>query len=75
MPVLVYSTLRYNSDEAALVKRWLLRIRDTKGKGIDHGQMGVITPYRKQVEKIRTLLKGSTMEGVRVGSVEEFQGT
>ena len=37
--------------------------------------IGVVTPYRKQVEKIRLLL-GRVVggEGVKVGSVEEFQG-
>ncbi|KAJ3035188.1 hypothetical protein HDV00_004257 [Rhizophlyctis rosea] len=64
----------FNPDEAALVKRWLVQIRDSRKFGADYGQMGVITPYRKQVQKIRQLLRGSQMEGVRVGSVEEFQG-
>jgi len=38
------------------------------------GDIGIITPYRKQVEKIRLLLEGVNLEGVKVGSVEEFQG-
>lgn len=38
-------------------------------------EIGVVTPYRKQVEKIRLLL-GNVVggEAVKVGSVEEFQG-
>ena len=38
-------------------------------------EIGVVTPYRKQVEKVRLLL-GRVVggEGVKVGSVEEFQG-
>uniref|UniRef100_F6QM17 DNA2/NAM7 helicase-like C-terminal domain-containing protein n=2 Tax=Ciona intestinalis TaxID=7719 RepID=F6QM17_CIOIN len=36
--------------------------------------IGVITPYKKQVEKIRLMFKALSVEGVKVGSVEEFQG-
>lgn len=36
--------------------------------------VGIITPYRKQVEKIRLLLKCTGLEDIKVGSVEEFQG-
>ncbi|KAA1476103.1 P-loop containing nucleoside triphosphate hydrolase protein [Dentipellis sp. KUC8613] len=35
--------------------------------------IGIITPYHAQVQKIRKALKG-VVEGVTVGSVEEFQG-
>lgn len=39
--------------------------------------IGIITPYQKQVTKIRNMLeklRGETALGVKVGSVEEFQG-
>ena len=36
--------------------------------------IGVVTPYRKQVEKVRLLLQKIGAEEVKVGSVEEFQG-
>jgi superfamily I DNA and/or RNA helicase len=35
--------------------------------------IGVITPYRAQCLRIRTVLKG-VADSVKVGSVEEFQG-
>lgn len=35
--------------------------------------IGVIAPYRAQCSKIRTLLR-AVADGVKVGSVEEFQG-
>jgi len=39
------------------------------------GSIGVITPYRKQVQKIQTLLESKDgIKGVRVGSAENFQG-
>lgn len=36
--------------------------------------IGIITPFRKQVHKIRTLLTAKGKEGAKVGSVEDFQG-
>nr|CAB3263914.1 putative helicase Mov10l1 [Phallusia mammillata] len=36
--------------------------------------IGIITPYRKQVEKLRLMLKSLKITGIKVGSVEEFQG-
>ena len=40
--------------------------------GVD--DIGIITPYRKQVEKIRNMLAEMRLERIKVGSVEEFQG-
>lgn len=43
--------------------------------GLKPEDIGVITPYRKQCEKIRKLLSTFNIsETVKVGSVEEFQG-
>eukprot|EP00731_Ephydatia_muelleri_P022834 Em0015g417a len=36
--------------------------------------IGIISPYNKQVEKIRFLLDRERLRDVKVGSVEEFQG-
>jgi putative helicase MOV10L1 len=41
---------------------------------LSYDDIGIITPYRKQVEKIRLLIDRLDMERVKVGSVEEFQG-
>lgn len=39
-------------------------------------EIGVITPYKAQVRRIKTLLHGAGhgLEQVMVGSVEQFQG-
>ncbi|KAJ3196718.1 hypothetical protein HDU82_001681 [Entophlyctis luteolus] len=42
--------------------------------GITVNDIGIITPYRKQIDKIRLQLKKHGWENVMVGSVEEFQG-
>jgi helicase MOV-10 len=36
--------------------------------------IGVIAPYRAQCQKIRQALRLDSMDDVKVGSVEEFQG-
>ena len=36
--------------------------------------IGIIAPYRKQVEKIRQFIQINGLAPVKVGSVEEFQG-
>lgn len=45
-------------------------------RGLSPQQIGVIAPYRKQVEKIRVALKskGPSFENITVGSCEQFQG-
>ncbi|KAJ3213962.1 hypothetical protein HDU67_002270 [Dinochytrium kinnereticum] len=60
----------YNPDECGLVKKWVEKVFKARGKGVSGDQIGIITPYRRQVQKIETLLKGY---GCKVASVEEFQ--
>lgn len=36
--------------------------------------IGVISPYRKQVQKIKKVLEKKNLTDIKVGSVEEFQG-
>jgi len=64
----------FNPTEAILVYNYIEKLQKFKSAGFDLNQVGVISPFRKQVEKIRTLLKGRSMAGVKVGSVEDFQG-
>lgn len=41
---------------------------------VDPEHVGIITPYRKQVEKIRQFIRSNQLSSFKVGSVEEFQG-
>jgi len=43
-------------------------------KGVDRKDIGIISPYRKQSAKIREMFLTFQIKGVKVGSVEEFQG-
>jgi helicase MOV-10 len=36
--------------------------------------VGRVTPYRKQVQKLKKLFTARGIDSVKVGSVEEFQG-
>lgn len=64
----------FNSMEAVQVVRYLQSVLNDHDIPISCDNIGVITPYRKQVEKIRLLIDKLGMETVKIGSVEEFQG-
>lgn len=38
------------------------------------GNIGIVTPYKGQVRKIRELLTNNNITGIDIGSVEQFQG-
>eukprot|EP00731_Ephydatia_muelleri_P000795 Em0001g795a len=57
-----------------LVIQYTQALVDNSSCSVQYSDIGIITPYRKQVEKIRILLKHVGLEDIKVGSVEEFQG-
>ncbi|CAE6409976.1 hypothetical protein BN14_00336 [Rhizoctonia solani AG-1 IB] len=60
--------------EVSRVKDYVRMLRDSRRPHISTTDIGVITPYNRQVQHIRKVLRGSNGEGIKVGSVEEFQG-
>ncbi|GAB1517351.1 hypothetical protein RhiTH_000397 [Rhizoctonia solani] len=64
----------YNPMEVSRVKDYVRMLRDLRRPHISTTDIGVITPYNQQVQHIRRILRGSNGEGIKVGSVEEFQG-
>eukprot|EP00878_Enallax_costatus_P003269 GHUV01003472.1.p1 GENE.GHUV01003472.1~~GHUV01003472.1.p1 ORF type:complete len:563 (+),score=190.19 GHUV01003472.1:2226-3914(+) len=52
---------------------WLMTDPELRRNRVTANQIGVITPYRRQVQKIRRLL-GKDYGAVQVGSVEQLQG-
>lgn len=46
----------------------------TKDDAVSEAEIGVITPYRQQVAKIKKALEAFEMPDLKVGSVEQFQG-
>ncbi|KAF9457927.1 P-loop containing nucleoside triphosphate hydrolase protein [Collybia nuda] len=65
----------FNIDEATLVKKYCMSLIENHKPKILPEHIGVITPYYAQRCKILDLFyKNSKLKGIKVGSVEEFQG-
>jgi len=66
----------FNPEEASLVKMYVdLLVKGSRQNSCSPGEIGIVTPYHKQVQKIRMLLKAHGHEETKVGSVDEFQGS
>ncbi|XP_075408712.1 RNA helicase Mov10l1 [Tenrec ecaudatus] len=64
----------FNPAEAVQVMRYCCLLCRSLSSQVATRDIGVITPYRKQVEKIKILLRTVDLADIKVGSVEEFQG-
>ncbi|XP_029287551.1 putative helicase mov-10-B.2 isoform X2 [Cottoperca gobio] len=75
----------FNVSEIQVLVDYLTKLMETQGKNglpkLSAEDIGIISPYRKQVEKIQRALKSvpalkklSDLKKLQVGSVEEFQG-
>nr|ALD16257.1 Moloney leukemia virus 10-like 1-like protein [Macrostomum lignano] len=65
----------FNPAETVLVTRYVIDLlAHWPGLADVEDGIGVVTPYRKQAEKIRAMLLATDSPDVRVASVEEFQG-
>uniref|UniRef100_A0A672ZU77 RNA helicase n=1 Tax=Sphaeramia orbicularis TaxID=375764 RepID=A0A672ZU77_9TELE len=63
----------FNPVEAVQVMLYCCQLAKKLYNPVDTSDIGIITPYRKQCEKIRLLGKVG-LSDIKVGSVEEFQG-
>ena len=75
----------FNPEEAAMVVQYVQELLEEKEKGIRRvlpKEIGIISPYRQQVRKIKELMNKKFQNktqfkdwtGITVGSTEEFQG-
>ncbi|XP_031573706.1 RNA helicase Mov10l1-like [Actinia tenebrosa] len=64
----------FNPAEAVQIIRYIQGLKKSEACSIKPTDIGIISPYKKQVEKIRLLLRRVGIDDVKVGSVEEFQG-
>ncbi|CAI0465898.1 unnamed protein product [Linum tenue] len=62
----------FNRIEASKVVEVIRKL--TTCGNLNEGDIGVITPYRQQVTKIKKVLDDLDMTDIKVGSVEQFQG-
>ncbi|KAH7327649.1 P-loop containing nucleoside triphosphate hydrolase protein [Rhizoctonia solani] len=61
----------FNPHEASLVRDYVQRLIPFVASPAN---IGVVTPYKAQVRKIRRLLADNGITGADIGSVEQFQG-
>ncbi|XP_042873602.1 putative helicase mov-10-B.1 [Penaeus japonicus] len=65
----------FNALEVSTVIDYVKKLFASRNPKVLGREIGVITPYRRQVEKIRTQLKKvNGAKEIKVGSPEEFQG-
>ena len=64
----------FNPLEAQAVLEHVRSVLGHPGSGVRQRDVGVVTPYHKQAQKIRQLLAKHGLGDVTVGSVEVFQG-
>ncbi|NXY41678.1 M10L1 helicase, partial [Ceuthmochares aereus] len=64
----------FNPTEAVQVMQYCCHLAKNENAAVSVTDIGVIAPYRKQVEKIRFLLRSIDLADIKVGTVEEFQG-
>ncbi|XP_050511315.1 putative helicase mov-10-B.1 isoform X2 [Diabrotica virgifera virgifera] len=68
----------FNVKEAQMVIKYIralqaLEFLDEEDK-VKPSDIGIVTPYARQVYTLKALLKGNQIEGVDVGTTETFQG-
>ncbi|THH30849.1 hypothetical protein EUX98_g3344 [Antrodiella citrinella] len=63
----------FNIPEVTLVKKYVQLLKEDRKVRITDNDIGVISPYNAHCRKVRQTLK-AVADGVKVGSVEEFQG-
>lgn len=64
----------FNPQEVSVVVEYVKLLMKQSRPAMTADDVGVITPYARQVQKIRMGLKKHNMDDVKVGSVETFQG-
>ena len=61
----------FNPEEIFIVVNYAEQLIKT---GVDEDDIGIITPYRRQVQKLKWRLSERNMSDIMVGTTEEFQG-
>lgn len=64
----------FNRFEISKVVEYIKILTESEGKKLNGEDIGVIAPYRQQVLKLSDILEHEGFSGIKVGSVEQFQG-
>ncbi|KAM1216197.1 probable RNA helicase SDE3 [Malus sylvestris] len=62
----------FNRTEASKVVEITKRL--TAQRNLNEEDIGIITPYRQQVLKLKKAFENESMPNIKIGSVEQFQG-
>lgn len=66
----------FNTQECTVVAQYVDQlVKETRRNRCSPEDIGVVTPYHKQAQKLRLALRVKGYEGCKVGSVDEFQGS
>lgn len=61
----------FNANEAITVLTYVNRLYKS---GLKPEQLGIVTPYRKQIEKLNLLFDSCYLKKCKIATMEEFQG-
>lgn len=66
----------HNKEEIKLVIHYIQKIlnRSWNGNEVSHSNIGIISPYKAQCEKIQEKLRDNAWDKITVGTAETFQG-
>ncbi|XP_071805215.1 putative helicase MOV-10 isoform X3 [Asterias amurensis] len=65
----------FNLAEVTIVVEYVEDLLNKRGgRQIKESDIGIISPYRRQVQKLQKVLQKRHHKNIKVGSVEEFQG-
>ena len=64
----------FNIEEIVIVRDYIKKLCEMRQNRVLPNEIGVIAPYRRQVQKLRQKLRQDGFGEVMVGSTEEFQG-
>lgn len=74
-----FRTNGHEADAIVETLQALLRIKDHAHETLDPKQVGIITPYRAQIARIRLAIRDSTLDSewnsVNIDTVERYQGS
>jgi hypothetical protein len=61
----------FNPSESIRCLTYVKRLYDS---GLRSDQLGIITPYRRQIDKLNLLFESCNLEKCKIATMEEFQG-
>lgn len=66
----------FNEKEISMVVHYITKLLNykQKGKSVESSDIGVVTPYKLQCDRISQMIRIRGFQGITVGTTEMFQG-